>query len=196
MQVVSRATSARDQLLATASSLFYERGIAATGVDAVVQASGVSKPTLYAHFGSKAELVAAVLEARHDQRIDQLRAWLEDVADPRERPLAVFAWLGDWYARDGARGCGFLNAAAELSDPDEPGRSVVMREKRWLTDLLAELNREAGLRDPERLASQLLLLIDGVSSRVLVWGPAAAPAAIGDATHAAAALIAGASRPG
>lgn len=186
-----RSSTARRQLLATAASLFYERGIAATGVDAVVHASGVSKPTLYAHFGSKAELVVAVLEQRHEDRVAQLGAWLEGVADPRDRPLAVFAWLGDWYARHGARGCGFLNAAAELPDPGDAGRVVVLREKRWLAELLARLNREAGLREPERLASQLLLLIDGVSGRALVEGAAAARVAVADATDAAETLIAG-----
>ena len=67
----------------------------------------------------------------------------------------MFAWLGDWYGRDGARGCGFLNAAAELPDRDDAARLVVSREKDWLLDLLSRLVREAGVREPDRLASQL-----------------------------------------
>lgn len=187
-----RRAETRARLLQTAGALFYDEGITATGVDAVAHASGFSKPTLYAHFGSKRDLVAAVLEQRHSQRREELCAWVEAVADLRARPLAVFAWLAGWYCRAGARGCGFLNAAAELADRDDPGRTVVQQEKRWLTDFLTALNREAGLPEPERLASQLVLLIDGIAGRVVVWGPDEARRAVADATRAAETLIAAA----
>jgi len=164
----SGSTATRDKLLDTASALFYERGIVATGVDTVVAAAGVSKPTLYAHFGSKSELVAAVLERRHARRLASLPVWLsEAVVDPLERLLAVFDWLADLYAREAPRGCAFLNAAAETPDAAQPAREVIRRQKRWMADYLGELAANAGLVDPD-LGSQLLLLIDGASSRVLV----------------------------
>jgi AcrR family transcriptional regulator len=189
---VPRRAETRARLLQTAGTLFYDEGITATGVDAVAHASGFSKPTLYAHFGSKRDLVAAVLEQRHSQRREELCAWVDAVADLRARPLAVFVWLAGWYGRAGARGCGFLNAAAELAHRDDPGRTVVQQEKRWLTDFLTALNREAGLQEPERLASQLVLLIDGIAGRVVVWGPDEAQRAVADATRAAETLIAAA----
>ncbi|MEY2442017.1 MAG: hypothetical protein QOJ46_1443 [bacterium] len=184
-----RVTNTRERLLTTAGTLFYERGIAATGVDAVVRESGVSKPTLYAQFHSKSELVAAVLRQRHDDRAAQLQAWVGGVEDPFERPLAVFAWLEDFYRRAGTRGCAFLNAAAELRDPDDAARRVVRDEKRWLLDYLAALARDASLHEPDRLASQLLLLVDGVAGRVVASGAAAAPGAVADASGAARTLI-------
>ena len=175
---------ARDKLLDAASDLFYEDGIAATGVDDVVRAAGVSKPTLYAHFGSKAELVAAVLERRHAARAGELEA-LEG------GPLAVFGWLADFYARDGARGCAFVNAAAELAHGG-PGRDAAAREKAWLRGELAGRARAEGLADPDRLASRLGLLIDGVAARVVVDGHGAADRAVEDATDAARTLVAAA----
>ena len=175
---------ARDQLLDAASSLFYEEGIAATGVDEIVRAAGVSKPTLYAHFGSKAALVAAVLERRHDARVAELEA-LDG------GPLAVFEWLAEFYARDGSRGCAFVNAAAELPHGG-PGRAAAAREKAWLRGELARRAREQGLREPEALGSRLALLIDGVAARVVVDGPQAAAAAVTDAAAAARALVAAA----
>lgn len=173
----------------TAGRMFYEHGVTATGVDAIVRAAEVSKPTLYAHFPSKSALLAAALEERHRQRVEQLEDWLATVDDVRLRPLAVFGWLGRFYATDGARGCGFLNAAAELPDADDPARQVVRREKHWLLALLTTLCREARLDRPERVASQLLLLVDGVAGRVVVEGPAAAPAALADATAVATLLV-------
>jgi len=172
---------AKEKLLDSASALFYADGIGATAVDDVVHAAGVSKPTLYAHFGSKAELVAAVLQRRHAARIAELEA-LE------AGPLAVFGWLADFYARDGARGCAFVNAAAELTEAG-PGREAAAREKAWLRGELTRRAREAGLRDPEALGSQLALLIDGVAARVVVDGHGASAQAVADATAAARALI-------
>ncbi|HEY1971058.1 MAG TPA: TetR/AcrR family transcriptional regulator [Pseudonocardia sp.] len=163
------STAAREKLLDTASALFYQRGIAATGVDTVVAQAGVSKPTLYAHFGSKSELVAAVLERRHTRRLAALPAQLGQAAgDPIERLLAVFDWLAELYAREAPRGCAFLNAAAETPDVDQPATAVIRRQKRWMAGYLGELAADAGLADPARLGSQLLLLIDGASGRVLV----------------------------
>jgi len=175
------ASPAKEKLLDSASALFYADGIGATAVDDVVRAAGVSKPTLYAHFGSKAELVAAVLERRHAARIAELEA-LEG------GPLAVFGWLAGFYRRDGARGCAFVNAAAELTEPG-PGREAAAREKAWLRGELTRRARAAGLRDPEALGSQLALLIDGVAARVVVDGHSASAEAVADATAAARALI-------
>ena len=174
-----------------AHALFYEQGIVASGVDTVVAAAGVSKPTLYAHFGSKSELVAAVLERRHARRVASLRAWVADSSDdPRERLLAVFDWLAEFYGRDGARGCAFLNAAAETPDSGAPAREIIRRQKRWMRGYLAELAGDAGLADPQRVGSQLLLLIDGASSRVLVEdGPDEAAEVTAQARQAATVLI-------
>src|SRR6059058_3259012 len=111
-------STTHDLLLDAAANLFYADGITATGVDAVVRAAGVTKPTLYAQFGSKSDLVVAVLRRRLDDRRAELETWLEPVP-PAGHPRAVLDWLVHFYADRGERGCGFLNAAAELSG-DEP----------------------------------------------------------------------------
>jgi AcrR family transcriptional regulator len=182
-------TDTHDRLLDTADRLFYDQGVTATGVDAVVRAAGLTKPTLYAHFPSKSALLAAALDRRHTRRTAELEAWVQQVDDVRQRPLAVFGWLESWYEHDGARGCGFLKAAAELTDPGDASLAVVQREKRWLREFLARLCREAGLGQPDRLGSQLLLLVDGVSGRVLVDGATAAPDAVRDAADVARRLV-------
>jgi AcrR family transcriptional regulator len=191
---VTRPSPARERLLDTAARLFYDEGITATGVDTVVREAGVSKPTLYAHYGSKSELVAAVLAARHARRETELEAWALRERDPRARLLSVFAYLAGFYEREGARGCAFLNAAAELGDAGDAGHRAVVAEKRWLEAFLAGLAAEAALEAPERIASQLLLLIDGVSGRVVVHGREAAPQALADAAQAAELLIAASPR--
>ncbi|EPD93815.1 TetR/AcrR family transcriptional regulator [Streptomyces albus] len=180
---------AKQLLTEAADTVFYEHGIASTSVDAVVEAAGVSKPTLYAHFPTKSAVVAAGLRHRHATRKAELEEWAALEDDPRHRPLAVFRWLQDWYAERGRRGCAFLNAAVEAPQTDMTIRTPVQEEKTWLLTFLSRLCTEAGCGSPQELASQLLLLIDGVAGRVVVHGPEAAPQAAADAARAAAALI-------
>jgi AcrR family transcriptional regulator len=181
-------STAREALLGSAAVLFYDDGITATGIDAVVRSAGVTKPTLYAHFGSKSELVAAVLRRRHEDRRAELEAVL-DPLPPAEHPLAVLDWLERFYTERGERGCGFLNAAAELTARDVAARAVVQAEKQWLRDLLTAGCAAAGCRDPELVGSQLLLLVDGVAGRAVVGGRAAGRAAAAEARQAADVLV-------
>ncbi|CAM5283052.1 TetR/AcrR family transcriptional regulator OS=Streptomyces alboniger OX=132473 GN=CP975_31640 PE=4 SV=1 [Streptomyces alboniger] len=189
---MSPRENTKDLLMESAGTVFYERGLVATNVNAVARAAGVSKPTLYAHFTGKDELAAAALAHRHERRAAELDAWLAGVDDPAERPLAVFSWLAEWYGESGPRGCAFLNAAAEVVDADTPVRRAVRAEKAWLLDVFTGLCAGAGAARPGRLASQLLLLIDGLAGRVVVHGPEAAAGAAADASDAAAVLIAAA----
>ncbi|MHB8189623.1 MAG: TetR/AcrR family transcriptional regulator [Ferrimicrobium sp.] len=166
---MSSSTTAHDRLLDAATELFYSEGITATGVDKIAAFSGVSKQTLYAHFHSKDQLVAAVLERRRSERVVSLDAWVSSHAStPLDRLLAVFDWLGEWHSTEGRRGCAFVNAAAELPDPTHPAREVASRRKREMRYYLAKLADEAGLREPERVGSDLMLLLDGANARMVV----------------------------
>jgi hypothetical protein len=108
--------------------------------------------------------------------------------------LAVFDWLADFYTEEGRRGCAFLNAAAETPDPGDPARQVARRHKRWTQDFLAQLARDAGLDDPERLGSQLLLLIDGASSRMVAEGDSEMALEIAEQARHVAAVVLDAAR--
>jgi AcrR family transcriptional regulator len=163
----------RERILAAASELFYRQGIRAVGVDAIAEAAGTNKMTLYRHFVSKDELVAeylrrlaadsseiwAVLEREHhgDPQA-QLQAWLEAMA--RE--------LG---SGDG-RGCPFANAAVELPEKNHPARPVIEEFKKEQRARLAALCAAAGLRQPELVADELFLILEGarVSSQSIGAG--------------------------
>lgn len=172
---MKNSSNTREHLAIVAAHLFYTEGITACGVDKVVRQAGISKPTLYSHYRSKAELVAAALDFQHQSRRRMLEDYLNERSQlvPEQRLLAVFDWLEEWSRQQGIRGCAFLNAAAELSgSQDESARRVVIQHKQWWQSLLADLARDAGAKDPVRLADELLLLMDGVSARVLVTGNA------------------------
>lgn len=161
-----RKSKAAERILEAASKLFYERGIWATGVDTVVEHSGVTKMTLYNHFGSKDELVAAYLR-RRDER---WRGWLTDAVErradsPGGRLLAVFDALGSWLEGEveGFRGCAFINASTEIADPKHPARAAAREQKRWMREYLEGLASDAGAEDPQRLAEQLFILFEGAT---------------------------------
>ena len=161
--VTMRKRPAAEKVLRSASDLFYRNGIAATGVDTIVEHAGVSKRTLYNNFGGKDELVAAYLRDR-DER---WRASLEEITnryeDPEERLLATFEAYGEWLVGDDYRGCAFINAASEIADPDHPARAVALSHKKGVQEHLASLAAQAGLQEPDTLAEQLLLLLEGAT---------------------------------
>ena len=182
---------ARELLLNAAARLFYANGVAATGIDTITSAAGVARKSLYNNFSSKAELVAAYLEARHEEWLGLYRARLEAAGGPRERVLAVFDAYTDHansaYAH-GFRGCGLLNAAAELPTGDA-GRTAVRRHKEEVEELLA--THVAGLLpDGEEqaadLARHLSFLLEGAMARAGLEG---GPARLKDARDMAARLL-------
>ncbi|WP_082072174.1 TetR/AcrR family transcriptional regulator [Pseudarthrobacter chlorophenolicus] len=130
---------ARQLLLEAAARLFYAQGVGATGIDTITAAAGVAKKSLYNNFASKADLVAAYLEARHEEWLGLYRARVEVATTPSERVLAVFdAYLdhANFAYEHGFRGCGLLNAAAELP-VGHPGRLAVRQHKEEVEHLLA-----------------------------------------------------------
>lgn len=135
-----RRGAARQRLLAAAASRFYADGIAATGIDTITADAGVAKMSLYNNFASKAELVEAYIQARHEEWLGLYRARLDKAGGPAAGVLAVFdayidhAELGYTH---GFRGCGLLNAAAELP-VGSPGREAVRRHKEQVEAILTE----------------------------------------------------------
>jgi AcrR family transcriptional regulator len=144
-----------------ADSLFYERGIRATGVGAVAERAGVTKMTLYAHFASKDDLVVAYLEERDRRWRESLERRLAGEADPKERLLAVFDAYREWLVSGGLRGCAYVNCAAEFPDREHPVRRMVREHKAGLRRRLSGLAAEAGAADPETLAERLFVLLEG-----------------------------------
>jgi AcrR family transcriptional regulator len=183
-------TPGAQRILDVASELFYWRGIHAVGVDTIAAESGVTKRTLYDRFGSKDGLVVAYLQARDRRWRDLIEARLRAVTDPMGRVLAPFDVLPGWLLPS-SRGCGFVNAFAELSDPEHPGHKVVVDEKQWLRDLFHRLLVEAGVGDAATLAVQLLSLHEGAIVSYSIVDEAGAATA---ARAAARTLIAHAAR--
>ena len=154
--------SPRERILSAASELFYRHGIRAVGVDAIAEAAETNKMTLYRHFTSKDDLVAGYLQRLAEKAMaswDQLEAKF-----PGDPSSQLRAWFEDMAAHVGngeERGCPLANAAVELPEKEHPARRVIEAFKTAQRERLAQLCGAAALAEPEMLADELFLLLEG-----------------------------------
>jgi AcrR family transcriptional regulator len=164
--------SPRERILAAASDLFYRHGIRAIGVEAIAEAAETNKMTLYRHFASKDELVAEYLRCLAAK---SRSGWDRREAEHPGDPLAQLrAWLSEMAARVASgdqRGCPLANAAIELPEKDHPARPVIEAYKSAQRERLAELCAAAALGEPEMLADELFLLLEGALVTAQCMGP-------------------------
>lgn len=172
---VSRDRPARRRILSAAAELFYAQGLHATGVEAIIARADVARKSFYNNFASKDDLVLAYIQARHQEWLGLHAARVQLADSPNDRVLAVFDAYID-HASDayphGFRGCGLLNAAAELP-ADAPGRDAVTAHKAEVESILVAALGEAlpqGLA--EGLAEHLSFLLEGAVARAGLDGNA------------------------
>ncbi|WP_019171815.1 TetR/AcrR family transcriptional regulator [Pseudaminobacter salicylatoxidans] len=169
-EAAANGADVRERVLETASKLFYERSVRAVGVDLVVAEAGVAKTSLYRHFRTKDDLIAAFL-MREDE--DFWNTWeavaQKNAADPISELEAHLLWIGERVGRPNYRGCPQINVAAEFPEADHPARKVAYDHKAELRRRLTVLAERLGARKPGELGGQLAVLVNGafVSSQML-----------------------------
>jgi len=179
----------RERLIESARVLFCRFGINSVGVDAIIEAAGTAKTTLYKLFGSKNGLVEAVL----DQEGRAWRTWfLTEIDGPggsaRERLERIGPALKIWFSRDDFFGCPFINAVGESDKADDRMRSLAIAHKKIVLDRLSALCAEAGVPEPEQTAHTIGLIMDGAIVMALITRD---PSAADVADRACVALLPG-----
>jgi len=157
------ARTGRERLLAAAVKQFYERGIHAVGLEAILDEAGVTKTTFYKHFESRDELVLEAVRMRDEW---EAAAWTRAVEerggdDPAAKLRAFFDVMEAWFTTPEFRGCLFVNTAAEYPDPRDPVHRAAARHKKATRDLCRDLAAEAGARDPDAFADRFTILMEG-----------------------------------
>jgi AcrR family transcriptional regulator len=161
--------SARGRLLSAATHLFCKNGINATGIDAIISEAGTAKTTLYKLFGSKTNLVHVVLESEGKQWREWFIAAIEaGGGDPQTKLARIFPALKSWFGEERFYGCPFINAVAEHDKDQKQFRNIAMRHKKVVLAHIEKLAGEMGAAEPEVLAHQLALLIDGAIVAAMV----------------------------
>lgn len=162
--MTTESSAARQQILETASELFYQKGIPHVGINEVIAESGVAKRTLYRWFPSKDKLIEEVMKHRAEQWIQWFeKAVTERGNTPKERLLATFDVLREWYASPGFRGCPFINAVLELADASHKAHHISIDLRESIRQIIMRLAAEAGVQNPDVFSRQYLLLIGGAS---------------------------------
>jgi AcrR family transcriptional regulator len=178
-----------DRILDAAEVLFYGRGIQSVGMDEIRDRAGVPLKRLYQLFGSKDRLVVAVLERRDGDWHRRLASHVAQAGDPEARILAVFDWLGRWFAEPGFRGCAWINTNGEMGAVAPAVAEQARRHKANFKRYLGTLVAEAGL--PSELTAQLALLAEGAMADAGIFGSTATASQ----ARAAAATLVRAARP-
>jgi AcrR family transcriptional regulator len=161
--------SARGRLLSAATYLFCKNGINATGIDAIINEAGTAKTTLYKLFGSKNNLVHVVLETEGKQ----WREWFIGAVEagggsPQAKLSRIFPALKDWFRQERFYGCPFINAVGEHDKDQKQFRAIAMKHKKVVLSHIEKLAGEMGVAEPDLLAHQLGLLMDGAIVAAMV----------------------------
>ena len=161
--------SARGRLLSAATHLFCKNGINATGIDAIIDEAGTAKTTLYKLFGSKTNLVNAVLESEGKAWREWFIGAMEDGGgDAQAKLTRIFPALKRWFAEERFYGCPFINAVAEHDKDAKAFRNIALRHKKVVLAHIEKLAADMGAAEPQVLAHQLALLIDGAIVAAMV----------------------------
>ena len=178
----------REQIIQAADALFYGEGIRSASMDAIAAKAGVTKRTIYYHFPSKDDLIAAYLAARDEPTFVRQAAWLDETeGDLPGQVLGLFENLARAMDTPRWKGCGFIRAAAELAGtPGHPALKIGSAHKKRLEAWVEGRIATAGLSEPALRARQVMILLDGAAAQVLIHRDPAYALAAG---QAAAALV-------
>ncbi len=174
--------------MAAAARLFYAEGVRSVSVDAVAETAGVTKRTLYYHFASKDDLIAAYLDGRDQPTLVLFRHWFAELdCDVADKFRYLFGKLATNATHKKWKGCGFLRTTAELAAfPGHPAVKISAQHKKRMESLFAGQLAEAGVARSEAVARQIMLLLDGAFAQVMLHRD---PGYLTEAGEAAAALI-------
>jgi AcrR family transcriptional regulator len=155
--------SARQRILDTAYRLFSRYGVQTVAVNRIIDESGVSTETLYSHFPAKVDLVLAFLDAhRESWTFDWLLTEIHERAPaPRERPLALFDALDEWFQREDFESEVFTRTLLEIADKTDPAHQMAALQLGMIRAILQHLAEQAGVADPRAVGYQLQILMVG-----------------------------------
>ncbi|MBR1191694.1 TetR/AcrR family transcriptional regulator [Bradyrhizobium sp. AUGA SZCCT0160] len=179
-------TPTRERIVAAANALFYADGIRGVSVDAVAAKAGVTKRTLYYHFKSKDDLVAAYLAGRDQPNLTLFKQWFAEADGGLPAKVErIFHNLARSARHPKWKGCGFLRTSAELANmPGHPAMKIGAAHKKKFEHWLRATFEAAGIAEASQLARQILLLLDGSFAVVLLHRDASYMETAGQAAHA------------
>jgi AcrR family transcriptional regulator len=180
-----RLKNPEQTILTCAYRMFHRHGFNRVSMDEIAGAARVTKRTIYYHFRSKDDLIAAALEQQHELAVATFRTWTDRISrNPEAIVASLFKELRKWAAERSFFGSGFTRIAFELAEmPGHPARAIARRHEKMIEDLLAELLASAGVRSARRRAKQIYTLLEGAAAMMLVHGDRSYASAAAEVGH-------------
>jgi AcrR family transcriptional regulator len=159
------------RLVLTATRLFNENSIHATGIDRIIAEAGVARRTLYNQFGSKEGLIRAVMQRESEAWFEWLDSELAriDEHDPRKRIVGFFALLGKWFSRSDFKGCSFINAVGE-HPLNNCVRPIAKAHRQANFEYIRRLLKGSKISNLDKISDQIAILADGATVTAMVTG--------------------------
>lgn len=166
------AARTRERILDTAYGLFWRQGFVRASVDDIAERAKVTKRTVYQHFRSKDDLMAAVLAHASELALERLRRIETRLPASWDAMInSFFTQLAEWAAKPRWSGAGFTRVVAELADlPGHPARTIARRHKAMVEAWLADLLAKADVLSPAVRAREVMLLMEGAMLLILIHG--------------------------
>jgi AcrR family transcriptional regulator len=182
---MARAGDTSERIISAASRLFYGEGIGRVSMDAIAEKTGVTKRTLYYHFKSKDDLVAAYLHGRDQPSLALFERWFaETEGGLADKTRGIFLNLARSARHPKWKGCGFLRTTAELAHmPGHPAIKVGAGHKKKFEAWMRAVFEADGIEDGLSLARQIMLLLDGSFAVTLLHRDASYIDVAGEAAH-------------
>lgn len=152
--------SAKVRLIETASRLFYQQGFNRTGINQILDESGVAKASMYQHFRSKDEICVAYLQQMDEDVTRALQDYLGDLEGP-DKIMGLMEFLEIFFNQDGFRGCWCLNTLSEIPRDNTLIMKEILGQKRALRAFIRQLVKDnLQVENPDSLGDKLYLLYE------------------------------------
>jgi AcrR family transcriptional regulator len=157
----------RDEMIKSAYDIFYKNGFHATGVDAIVESTGISKRTLYKHFTSKEGLIIAAVNYYHQIMYKSIADYIEKstLDQPVDKALLIFDFLAKLVDDGNLYGCFAMNAKTEYAHKAAEIESACDVHTNALKRLVEKYLLESKIKESESLAIQIIMLFEGAILR-------------------------------
>lgn len=158
----------KQKIIEAAGALFVTHGFGNVSMDAVAEAAGFTKATVYQHVKSKEELLLDCLKWRLASREAHLERYFAARRGSINGVLGIFSWMALKGGRGAFHGCAFLKAAAEMAPTLPAVRTIALEAKRLLRDRIVTLLAQAEIEDPDHIGDVLALLLEGAQALSLL----------------------------
>lgn len=152
----------RQQIIEQAYEVFYKNGFHASGMDLILEGTGISKRTLYKYFASKEDLIAETVKYYHETSLSNMTAISQNHSlSPLERIVTVFDVLEQALKKNHVFGCFAVNAKLEFAGKQDNIEAACSMFFEDIENSFEELCREAGCNEPKKIAAQLAITFRG-----------------------------------